>query len=162
MAYMQHMSLSARFVGPTWGTPGSCRPQVGPMLAPWNLLFGVYVLFVRNWTYYLPSFFQCSEQKGFVQIYRWDTYRSSEICYLKSMNALPTVCVHTTKVPLLFLVWTVRNAIITYLDVSNKTQCNGTCLNYISSIILMWHVLLLWYRMDAGINHNIKTPQIHR
>ena len=24
----------ARFIGPTWGPPGSCRPQVGPMLAP--------------------------------------------------------------------------------------------------------------------------------
>ena len=24
----------ARFMGPTWGPLGSCRPQVGPMLAP--------------------------------------------------------------------------------------------------------------------------------
>ena len=24
----------------TWGPPGSCRPQVGPMLAPWTLLSG--------------------------------------------------------------------------------------------------------------------------
>ena len=23
-------SLVARFMGPTWGPPGSCRPQVGP------------------------------------------------------------------------------------------------------------------------------------
>ena len=30
----------ARFVGPTWGPPGSCRPQMGPMLAPWTLLSG--------------------------------------------------------------------------------------------------------------------------
>ena len=28
----------ARFTWPTWGPPGSCRPQVGPMLVPWNLL----------------------------------------------------------------------------------------------------------------------------
>ena len=28
----------ARFVWPTWGPPGSCRPQEGPMLAPWTLL----------------------------------------------------------------------------------------------------------------------------
>ena len=28
----------ARFMGPTWGQPGSCRPQMGPMLAPWTLL----------------------------------------------------------------------------------------------------------------------------
>ena len=28
----------ANFIGPTWGPPGSCRPQMGPMLAPWFLL----------------------------------------------------------------------------------------------------------------------------
>ena len=26
----------------TWGPPGSCRPQVGPMLAPWTLLSGTF------------------------------------------------------------------------------------------------------------------------
>ena len=29
-----------KFMGPTWGPPGSCRPQIGPMLAPWTLLSG--------------------------------------------------------------------------------------------------------------------------
>ena len=28
------------FIGQTWGPPGSCRPQMGPMLAPWTLLSG--------------------------------------------------------------------------------------------------------------------------
>ena len=30
----------AKFMGPTWGPPGSCRPQMGPILAPWTLLSG--------------------------------------------------------------------------------------------------------------------------
>ena len=30
----------ARFMGPTWDPPGSCRPQMGPMLVPWTLLSG--------------------------------------------------------------------------------------------------------------------------
>ena len=30
----------ARFMGPTWGPPGSCRPQMGPLLAPHNLQSG--------------------------------------------------------------------------------------------------------------------------
>ena len=30
----------ARFTGPTWGTSGTDRTQVGPMLAPWTLLSG--------------------------------------------------------------------------------------------------------------------------
>ena len=34
-------SLIAKFMGPTWGPPGPCRPQMGPMLAPWTLLSGV-------------------------------------------------------------------------------------------------------------------------
>ena len=30
----------ARFTWPTWGPPGSCRRQVGPIWAPWTLLSG--------------------------------------------------------------------------------------------------------------------------
>ena len=29
-----------KFMGPTWGPPVSCRPQMVPMLAPWTLLSG--------------------------------------------------------------------------------------------------------------------------
>ena len=31
-------ALIANFMGPTWGPSGADRTQVGPMLAPWNLL----------------------------------------------------------------------------------------------------------------------------
>ena len=34
-------SLTARFIGPTWGPSGADRTQVGPMLAPWTLLSGL-------------------------------------------------------------------------------------------------------------------------
>ena len=30
----------AKFMGPTWGPPGTCRSQMGPMFAPWTLLSG--------------------------------------------------------------------------------------------------------------------------
>ena len=33
-------SQITKFMGPTWGPPGSCR-QMGPMLAPWTLLLGL-------------------------------------------------------------------------------------------------------------------------
>ena len=36
----------AKFMGPTWGPPGSCRPQMGPLLAPWILLSG-WVIVVK-------------------------------------------------------------------------------------------------------------------
>ena len=35
-----YIPLIAIFMGPTWGPPGSCRPQMGPMLAPWTLVSG--------------------------------------------------------------------------------------------------------------------------
>ena len=34
-------SQVTRFMGPTSGPPGSCRPQMGPSLAPWTLLSGI-------------------------------------------------------------------------------------------------------------------------
>ena len=33
----------AKFMGPTWDPPGSCRPQLGPMLAPLTLLSGTVI-----------------------------------------------------------------------------------------------------------------------
>ena len=39
LASVNH-TLIARFMGPTWHTPGADRTQVGPMLAPWTLLSG--------------------------------------------------------------------------------------------------------------------------
>ena len=32
-----NQSQIAKFMGPTWGPSGSCRPQMGPILAPWKL-----------------------------------------------------------------------------------------------------------------------------
>ena len=29
-----------KFIGPTWGPPGTCRPQMGPYWPPWTLLSG--------------------------------------------------------------------------------------------------------------------------
>ena len=39
--HVRSISQIAKFMGPTWGPPGSCRPQMGPMLAPRTLLFGI-------------------------------------------------------------------------------------------------------------------------
>ena len=38
------ISQIAKFMGRTWGPPGSCRRQMGPMLAPWNMLSGSILL----------------------------------------------------------------------------------------------------------------------
>ena len=38
--HSSNLTQIAKFMGPTWGPTGSCRPQMGPMLAPWTLLSG--------------------------------------------------------------------------------------------------------------------------
>ena len=35
----------ARFMGPTWGPSGADKTQVGPMLAPWTLVSGIFSVF---------------------------------------------------------------------------------------------------------------------
>ena len=37
-------SQKAKFMGPTWGPPGSCRPQLGPLLAPWIFLSAIVIV----------------------------------------------------------------------------------------------------------------------
>ena len=44
-------------MGPTWGTPGSCRPMVDPMLAPWTLLSG-YIWYVVHFRSRLQLYFK--------------------------------------------------------------------------------------------------------
>ena len=43
-----------RFMGPTWGRPGACRPQMEPMLASWSLLSGPLSLSVLTSHYKEP------------------------------------------------------------------------------------------------------------
>ena len=50
-------SQIAKFMGPTWGPPGSCRPQMGPMLVPWTLLSGMASHITSNWPFVKPFFF---------------------------------------------------------------------------------------------------------
>ena len=66
-----HLHISsqiARFMGPTRGPPGSCRPQMGPMLVPWTLLSGINYKVVMETTFrelpiqYLKS---CLSQSSF-------------------------------------------------------------------------------------------------
>ena len=46
----QEPTQIAKFLGPTWGPPGSCRPQMDSMLAPWTLItiFKVYQCQLKN------------------------------------------------------------------------------------------------------------------
>ena len=47
-------SQIAKFMGPTWVSHGSCRPQLGPFLAPWTLLSGL-VPVTQSWRIWAKS-----------------------------------------------------------------------------------------------------------
>ena len=45
------ISQIARFMGPTWGPPGSCQPQVGPMIAPRTWFVDVNLCETAKWPF---------------------------------------------------------------------------------------------------------------
>ena len=49
VAIFWRMSQITKFMGPIWDPPASCRPQMGPMLAPWTLLSEVLCVYL--WMY---------------------------------------------------------------------------------------------------------------
>ena len=52
----------------TWGPPGSCRPQMGPMLAPWTLLSGVFCS-TEKWSNRLMMLSPANDTNLHVHIY---------------------------------------------------------------------------------------------
>ena len=48
-AHLLVYSQLTKFMRPTWGPPGSCRSQMGPMLAPWTLLSGLALVDGTCW-----------------------------------------------------------------------------------------------------------------
>ena len=62
-------TLIARFMGPTWGPSGADRTQVGPMLSPWTLLYGVALWNVWLYSWSLKS-------KTVSDICDWDSKQS--------------------------------------------------------------------------------------
>ena len=66
--------LIARFMGPTWGPSGADRTQVGSMLAPWTLLFGI-----RPWDI-LKYVFMINTNRR-VSLWIWADYtKYTDIC----------------------------------------------------------------------------------
>ena len=54
----------AKFMGPTWGPPGSSRAQVGPMLAPWTLLSGTLSMRLNTLGERLPMLQLWQDRQG--------------------------------------------------------------------------------------------------
>ena len=68
-----------KLMGPTWGPPGSCRPQMGPMLAPWTLLSGNipnHLSHRHRWSY----MHECPRQKQVYLLHRGWSVWSNQLC----------------------------------------------------------------------------------
>ena len=86
------ISQIAKFMGPTWGPPGSCRPQIGPMLAPWTLLSGMCISPCYHETQKIkPSAFVCGLLMRSMPYYFslsacQSVLRYSQFCWCQSSN----------------------------------------------------------------------------
>ena len=87
-------SQITKFMGPTWGPPGSCRPQMVPMLVPRTLLSGTCPQFTSSIWWMLqpqtpgryPSTGSCGEG--------WNLQRNTHVMTLWHGNARPDSKVH--------------------------------------------------------------------
>ena len=79
-----------RFVWPTWGQPGSWRPQEGPTLAPWILLSGrLWRWLCVDWNVSYKSF-SFAWSTNWTQTIRWSIQ-------IKGQNTGWLIVLRTTK-----------------------------------------------------------------
>ena len=88
-------TLITRFMGPTWSPSGADRTQIGPMLAPWNLLSGEgcvksiinqpnleydYTDYMKHYTVLMKHYTVSSQYviSSWIYIYMKNTYLASE------------------------------------------------------------------------------------
>ena len=126
----------ARLMGPTWGPPGTCRPQMGPMLDPWTLLSGMvspgWLLFL-----WIPHFFclwscwQHGRLGIYISLLIVKMYLKKTNMYLYFIWFLRTEEVDLTKIishgrsgPVLYSAWL------------NKVLANERC--YICNVFSNW------------------------
>ena len=95
------ISLIARFMGPTWGSPGADRTQVGPMLALWTLLSGYK--YIDYWMYRKQSplrgsqlYFGCSSIVIATKFNIWH-YIYKQFCFVlfRCDNVISFQCIST-------------------------------------------------------------------
>ena len=90
----QQWSQITKFMGPTWGPPGSCRPQMGPMLAPWTLLSGIFLM----WQGFISNHDHASVTLGIYHLspLKYWKYKSDN-AYLQSYDLQHVLPIMTNK-----------------------------------------------------------------
>ena len=136
-------------MGPIWGPPGSCRPQMGPMLAPWTLLSGKWSLIfmytpymggIMEWysSIHLPkmpgqsTFFNQQIYKFTMRPYHSWVFLELQLCLIKCCASIP----FPTTILLQYFANVMRSmAVMTYAKL---------CKNYFAKIWInaRWYFLL--------------------
>ena len=133
-------SLIARFMGPTWGPPGSCRPQVGPILAPWTLPSGITKDSQETQHIMVPSHGHVTPQVSYrVSIGRMDHVISEQLhCIWLFMTAL-IMCYGLFIIPMCHQV-----ALIQCLHTPSNHTANPKGL-----LSDCWGCETLWHKVDG-------------
>ena len=92
----------ARFMGPTWGPPGSCRSQMGPMLAPWTLLSGRSIDWNREASELKKplnkTFFNFSQpSRDVLHLIALEMFLHFRLCTARKVCCIHYVCNHLEK-----------------------------------------------------------------
>ena len=142
-------SLIARFMGPAWGPSGADRIQVGPMLAPWTLLSGVFcspghiASFIASWWHQTSTSANIEllvMSSGGIHhaIYlKWSIHLSFD-CIWKWHNSLPVWCYVMFHV-LWYVIWCVYVMwSVIWCDVICDVMCGVSCDLWCDG---MWYVM---------------------
>ena len=80
-------SQTANVMGPIWGPPGSCRPQMGPMLPSWTLLSGMGCTNVIPLLLNVPNVFDSTWLQLWM-IYTTKQKKTGVVCMIRGMYLL--------------------------------------------------------------------------
>ena len=71
-----------KFMGPTWGQHGSCRPQLGHMLAPWTLLSGAAYMPLCHTCYITAA----TDTAGDIEKFCWHWFGGAHLYCKREFN----------------------------------------------------------------------------
>ena len=118
----------ARFTWPTWGPPGSCRPQVGPVWAARTLLSEYVCIALLSQV----GTAQNSQRTDGVAPYRWITIRISAVVWYFVHRGIGKSWCHEIEVPM----WQLRSPPLAWQPwyfhvritcIRVVSECSSTC-----------------------------------
>ena len=136
-------SLMARFMGPTWGPPGAGKTHMGPMLAPWTLLSGLfyftgYLIQSAPFTSNLTVFLEKKFAVAFITFYIDMIYMCIYVCTSSMCRCMITYKINVISYLLAltkWYPWPVSQGIYEHFVKLLSKFCITPCSSYIKQMI---------------------------